>query len=104
MKAKVKDYLKDILIEKNRAKREALKNMAELLEERAKEIVRKRSGATRNTIRHEIEGDEARVGSNYFIARILETGTIKMRAFPWLSIAIEISKDELRAIAKEAFR
>lgn len=103
MKAKVKDYSKDILKEKDRAKRKALRGMAELLEERAKETVRVRSGETRDTVRHEIEGDEARVGTNYFIGRLLETGTINMRAFPWLSIAIETNKSELRAIAKEAF-
>jgi len=103
MKAIVKDYSREILKAKNRAKREALVNMSELLVERAKEIVHKRSGDTSESIRYEIEGDEARVGTNYFVGRLLETGTIKMRAFPWLSIATETSQNELRVIAKGAF-
>jgi HK97 gp10 family phage protein len=49
-----------------------------------------------------IKGLIGQVGSNYFVARLLEHGTVKMKAHPHLFSAAESNEDLLLTLMKES--
>jgi HK97 gp10 family phage protein len=65
---------------------------ADEIKKEAVSRVRVDTGYTASTVKHEITADGlgAVVGSNWFKARFLEHGTVKMAARPWLFPAFEI--------------
>ena len=69
----------------------ALTDSASLVAKETIPRVRVRSGKTRKSYYHEVEREKlsAYVGSDWFVSRFLEGGTIRMRAYPALRPALE---------------
>lgn len=61
-------------------------------------------GNLRNSITHEVEKKEARVGTNVEYAPFVELGTVKMAAQPYLNPALEKNKGNIKKIFADAIR
>lgn len=60
-----------------------------------------RTGALRNSITHDSDGEAAYVGSNIEYAAYVEMGTSKMSPRPFIRPAVENHMDEYRGIAEQ---
>jgi HK97 gp10 family phage protein len=91
-----KDSLKrafaNLSSEARREVKDITRTAASEIEQQAKSRVRVDTGYTQSTVKKEIAADGlgATVGSNWFKARFLEHGTVKMAARPWLFPAFEM--------------
>lgn len=132
MVAVIKNYDKQVLREFKKAIRKGGRMIGKLVTDEAKRIIprsehghawtttkeferltrgslykgrRTRNWHTADTIR--FEWDEATqtvtIGTNYFVGRLLETGTIKMRKRPWLTPAVNNKVDEINDILNRVF-
>jgi HK97 gp10 family phage protein len=61
-------------------------------------------GNLRNSITHEVEGKEAKVGTNVEYAPYVELGTSKMAAQPYLNPALEANKGNIKRIFADAIK
>ena len=79
---------------------EALKEAGTIVKEDAIPLVRKRSGKTRRSIRMKFDAKDltAFVGSDWFVSRFLEWGTVRSRELPFLRPALEKNSDKIRQI------
>lgn len=80
-----------------KAMREALVPSAKLVKKDTIPRVRARTGKTRSTIDYSAgKGISAHVGSDWFVMRFLEGGTVRRRAFPALRPALESNRENIR--------
>ena len=79
-----------------KAMREALVPSAQAVKKEAIPNVRVRSGKTRSTIDYSAKGMAAHVGSDWFVSRFLENGTVRMRAYPALRPALESCRQDIQ--------
>jgi len=79
----------------------ALEEIGELLLKRVRQIVPRKTGRTSESFRIELEKNVVRIGSNWYIARFLEFGTVKMRPTPSLRIVLEKSRKDITNIFKK---
>ena len=82
----------------------ALTASALLVEGQAKALCPVDTGNLRNSITHEVEGNEARVGTNISYAIYQELGTSKMAAQPFLNPALEQNKGNIKKIFADALK
>lgn len=82
----------------------ALTASALVVEGTAKNLAPVDTGNLRNSITHEVEGPEARVGTNISYAIYQELGTSKMAAQPFLNPALEQNKGNIRKIFADALK
>lgn len=82
----------------------ALTASALLVEGAAKNLVPVDTGNLRNSITHEVEKKEAKVGTNVEYAPFVELGTVKMAAQPYLNPALEANKGNIKKIFADAIR
>jgi HK97 gp10 family phage protein len=82
----------------------ALEASALLVEGQAKALTPVDTGNLRNSITHEVEGKEAKVGTNVEYAPFVELGTVKMAAQPYLNPALEMNKGNIQRIFAEAIK
>jgi len=82
----------------------ALEASALVVEGDAKNLAPVDTGNLRNSITHEVEGKEARVGTNVEYAPFVELGTVKMAAQPYLNPALEKNKGNIKKIFADAIR
>jgi HK97 gp10 family phage protein len=61
-------------------------------------------GNLRDSITHEVEGQEAKVGTNVEYAPYVELGTVKMAAQPYLNPALEMNKNNIKRIFADAIK
>ena len=80
----------------------ALTASALVVEGQAKALVPVDTGNLRNSITHEVEKKEARVGTNVEYGPFVELGTVKMAAQPYLNPALEQNKNSIRKIFADA--
>lgn len=80
----------------------ALTASALIVEGQAKALVPVDTGNLRNSITHEVEGKEARVGTNVEYAPFIELGTSKQTAQPYLNPALEMNKGNIKKIFADA--
>jgi len=79
----------------------ALIKSALLVEGEAKNLAPVDTGNLRNSLTHEVEGQEAYVGTPVSYAIFQELGTSKMAAQPFLNPALESNKENILKIFKE---
>ena len=82
----------------------ALEASALLVEGQAKALAPVDTGNLRNSITHEVEGQEAKVGTNVEYAPFVELGTSKQAAQPYLNPALEQNKGNIKRIFAEAIK
>ena len=82
----------------------ALTASALLVEGQAKALCPVDTGNLRNSITHEVEKKEARVGTNVSYGIYQELGTSKMAAQPFLNPALEQNKGNIRKIFADALK
>ncbi len=82
----------------------ALTASALVVEGQAKALCPVDTGNLRNSITHEVEGKEARVGTNVEYAPFVELGTSKMAAQPFLNPALEQNKGNIQKIFADALK
>ena len=82
----------------------ALEASALVVEGSAKNLAPVDTGNLRNSITHEVEGKEARVGTVTEYAVFQELGTSKMAAQPFLNPALEQNKGNIQKIFADAIR
>jgi HK97 gp10 family phage protein len=82
----------------------ALEASALLVEGQAKALAPVDTGNLRNSITHEVEGQEAKVGTNVEYAPYVELGTVKMAAQPYLNPALEQNKGNIKRIFADAIQ
>lgn len=80
----------------------ALEASALVVEGAAKNLAPVDTGNLRNSITHEVEKNEARVGTNVDYAPFIELGTVKMAAQPYLNPALDNNKNNIRKIFADA--
>lgn len=80
----VKDYSKDVKAVYEQARERSLEIIGLTAEKYAKEITPVDTGRLRNSITHNVDGNEVYVGSNVEYAPHVEYGTIKQKAQPFL--------------------
>ena len=79
----------------------ALIKSALLVEGEAKNLAPVDTGRLRHSITHEVEDQEAQVGTNVEYAAYVEFGTSKQTPQPYLHPALEQDKENIRKIFKE---
>lgn len=104
MMAELKWYGDKVIKSVEEATNLALTASALLVEGQAKAICPVDTGNLRNSITHEVEGNEARVGTNISYAIYQELGTSKMAAQPFLNPALEQNKGNIRKIFADALK
>lgn len=104
MTVKVKWYGDKAIKNMEQAVSVALEASALLVEGTAKNLAPVDTGNLRNSITHEVEGQEARVGSALEYAKFVELGTSKMAAQPYLYPALEQNKGNIKKIFKDAVK
>jgi HK97 gp10 family phage protein len=79
---------------------EALKETGKLVKEDAIPLVRARSGKTRRSIGMKLDTKNltAYVGSDWFVSRFLEWGTVRMKEYPFLRPALDKNTDKIRQL------
>lgn len=82
----------------------ALEASALVVEGSAQNLAPVDTGNLRNSITHEVEGKEARVGTNVEYAPFVELGTVKMAAQPYLNPALEQNKGNIKKIFADALK
>lgn len=82
----------------------ALEASALVVEGAAKNLTPVDTGNLRNSITHEMEKAEARVGTNVEYAPFVELGTVKMAAQPYLNPALEANKGNIKKIFADALK
>lgn len=82
----------------------ALTASALVVEGQAKALVPVDTGNLRNSITHEVNKQEARVGTNVEYAPFVELGTVKMAAQPYLNPALEANKGNIKKIFADAIK
>ena len=82
----------------------ALEASALVVEGEAKALTPVDTGNLRNSITHEVEKNEARVGTNVEYAPFVELGTVKMAAQPYLNPALEMNKGNIKKIFADALK
>jgi HK97 gp10 family phage protein len=82
----------------------ALEASALLVEGQAKALAPVDTGNLRNSITHEVEGQEAKVGTNVEYAPFVELGTSKQAAQPYLNPALEQNKGNIKRIFADAIK
>lgn len=82
----------------------ALTASALVVEGQAKALCPVDTGNLRNSITHDVEGKEARVGTNVEYAPFVELGTVKMAAQPYLNPALEQNKGNIKKIFADALK
>ena len=80
------------------AKVKALTKAALVVEDQAVNLVKVDTGNLKNSITHQVKGDEARIGTNTDYGPYQEFGTRKMPAQPYLRPAMDITKKEVEEI------
>lgn len=99
------DHTQEIIAKAHEAVAAAVRDAAAQLESRAKEMAPVRTGALRDSIHTEMDGDlVAQVGSDLDYSVYQEYGTSRMPAHPFMTPAAEearqIFEDDLRGIAE----
>lgn len=82
----------------------ALEASALLVEGQAKAFAPVDTGNLRNSITHEVEPQEARVGTNVSYGVFQELGTSKMAAQPYLNPALEMNRSNIKKIFASAIK
>ena len=80
------------------AKVKALTKAALVVEDQAVSLVPVDTGNLKNSITHQVKGDEARIGTNTDYGPYLEFGTRKMPAQPYLRPAMDKNKNNIQKI------
>lgn len=104
MMAELKWYGDKAIKNMEQAISNALTASALLVEGQAKDLTPVDTGNLRNSIAHEVEKKEARVGTNVEYAPFVELGTVKMAAQPYLNPALEANKGNIKKIFADAIR
>ena len=102
--AEVKWYGDKVIKSMEDAISKALEASALVVEGAAKNLAPVDTGNLRNSITHEVEKKEARVGTKVEYAPFVELGTVKMAAQPYLNPALEMNKGNIRKIFADAIR
>ena len=80
------------------AKKKALTEAALIVEGQAVSLAPVDTGNLKNSITHQVKGDEARIGTNTDYGPYLEFGTRKMPAQPYLRPAMDKNKNNIQKI------
>ena len=109
MSFKFKDNTKKIFKELEKAKQEALKEIAITVEKQAVLLVPVRSGDLRKSIDHKIDNNFAYVGvlskgpgADYAV--LIEIGDKYRKAQPYISEAFKSSENEIKKLIKEYYK
>ncbi len=102
--AEVKWYGDKVIKSMEDAISKALEASALVVEGAAKNLAPVDTGNLRNSITHEVEKKEARVGTNVEYAPFIELGTVKMAAQPYLNPALEQNKGNIKKIFADALK
>ncbi len=102
--AEIKWYGDKVMKSIEEAINKALEASALLVEGTAKNLAPVDTGYLRNSITHEVEGKEARVGATAEYAGFVELGTSKQAAQPFLNPALEQNKRNIKRIFEDAIK
>ena len=100
----IKDDSKRVLHEVDSQTEKILADIGELIVKSAKEIVPVDTGALKESITYEVDGNSVTVGSPLNYSVYVELGTSKMGAQPYLRPAFENNTSQIAALAKKGYK
>lgn len=104
MAIKYNSYYLNVSSSMNDKAKEVLKVSGEEIVDEAKKIVPVLTGALKNSISYEIDGETLKVGSDLDYALAIEKGSSRRRATPYIEPAMEKSKGNIKNEAEKIYK